>query len=325
MTTCQGCCVHPCVCDLEPPRTTVLNALRTALSTLGRLAPLGSPENTGQRYRIELERDAAYRTDVIVVSSRFDHNGQRPEVYAKEEVPDILSEDSDQHEAMVLAAAMRLLVAVAGTTALVRAGVIKWTGAPIDALEEQAIASDAATLQQHARIVPTAYGEALHLPYLAESVVCAPRVTTDPMASIRARIASLLGCLPGEITMWQKRDAETQATTYHLAVEPQWYYRIHLSERPGEDRTREAYDELADRLDRKRRREHNLPSRNPGASRVARALREAAVDPLENMIVPSEGPSMTSEQWSASLRAKLAASEVLRGPTIACQGDWDDE
>ena len=94
----------------------MINALRTALSTLGHLAPLGSPENTGQRYRIEFERDAAMRSDVIVVSSRFDHNGARPEVYALERFHDIVNEDADAQDAMVLAAAMRLLVAVAGTT-----------------------------------------------------------------------------------------------------------------------------------------------------------------------------------------------------------------
>ena len=239
----------------------MLNALRTALSTLGRLAPLGSPENTGQRYRIELERDAASRSDVIVVSSRFDHNGQRPEVYAKEEVPDILSEDSDQHDAMVLAAAMRLLVAVAGTTALVRAGAVKWTGAPIDALEEQTITRDAATLQQHARIVPTAYGEALHLPYLAESVVCAPRQQSP-------RIARAL----------------------RMAADPSW--------QPTADMTPAARPTV---------------TTGPNGSYT--------VD-IGNADLPNPHDSAA---WSAELRAKLAASEVLRGPTIACQGDWEDD
>ena len=201
----------------------MINALRTALSTLGHLAPLGSPENTGQRYRIEFERDAAMRSDVIVVSSRFDHNGQRPEVYAKEEVPDIISEDSDQHEAMVLAAAMRLLVAVAGTTALVKAGVIEWTGKPINALA--GYDDGARPVYQSFRITP-------------------PR---DAYEVTRTTVNDLMN---------------------GSAIRP--YF------------AREIVDAVA-------AKKHD------------------------------------SAAWSASLRTKLAASEVLRGPTIACQGDWDDE
>lgn len=244
----------------------MINRLSTALSTLGRLLPLGTPENTGQRYRLEVERNAALRTDVVVVSSRFDHSGTRPEVYAKEEVPDIISEDSDERDAMVLAAAMRLLVAVAGTVALVKAGVIQWTGAAIDA-----------------RDVPPM-----------------PATVAPIMWAGDRTLAGAGPCLP----VSRVANLQPDGTPVHTFE-------------PSTETTRTTLNDL---MNGSAIRAYYLPDvfAPDSTTTVAPTIQQCQAAMAELFPDSHATEAAASAAWSASLRAKLAASETLHG-------DYDDD